>query len=903
MKDPSCGRRLVLLFARLILALHPEAFRRRWGHEYLEGAEHRWRLEQARGGRGSAMRSLAVLARDGAGSVPREWRDEWRRRHALRGSERVVEGGGVTAWFEGLWWDARIAIRALSRRSGLSALVVGTLALGVGANAAIYRALDNVVLNPLSFPGSDRAVYVMSRDPQRGFTFSVTQEQYYRWREGARSFEALEAFQDASALVVRGGRVERLDGARVSLGLADVLGITPVAGRMFTAEDTGAGAPAVVMVAEDYWRSRMGADSGVIGTTLRLDDLDRTLVGIWPRSGRFRVDDEPAFYIPLERGSEISRSSFSIVLGILTDGVEADAAQAELAALNAGIEEGMPDISEEASDFPEETAVLPVHTFVSRDFVQALWILFWGVGLLLVVAGVNAAGLLLNRAVGRERELGIRMALGGPGARLLRHFVIEGLVLSGIGAAIGLLAARVGSRALARVAPSDMPMAALTGADGHTLLYVGLLVAGLTLVCGLVPALHVRSSAARELIGDPRGTSGADGRSLRTALVAGQIALAALTVIGSGLTAKSLLRIHSIDFGFAAEELLVVTLHRPSGLYESREERRALATEVRERLEGIAGVRSASVSTVYPLRYSLRFGVPYLDGEGPGGEDRRALTETAGSSEGFLGTMGIPVLEGRDFTAGERGPDAARVVLVNRAFAARHPGSILGRSLRFPGDSVGRRIVGVVGDVRNRGRITEATVPPQVYYPTDGVSEGDSQRVFVRTAGDGAEIGRAIRARIREIAPELLVPDITSGEELVAEFTDDSQFLAIILGILGLLSSGLALAGVYGAVALSVGRRTREIGIRIVLGARTREVVGRMVADGMRPVLVGLLAGLALAYLAMGYLADILYEVSPRDPASFVMTTLLLAGAGALAALLPARRAAEADPTEALRSE
>lgn len=894
MKDASFGRRLVVAFARLILALHPKAFRRRWGREYLEGAEHRWHLEGARGGPGSTMRSLALLARDAARSVPAEWRDEWRRRHASQGVGRAAEVGEATAWLEGLWWDFRIAIRSLGRRPGLSVIVVGTLALGIGANTAIYQALDNVVLSPLSFPASDRAVYVMSRDPERGFTFSVTQERYERWREAARSFEGLEAFQDASALAVRDESAERLDGVEVSMGLASLLAVTPVTGRLFTAEDAETGAPPVVMVAEDYWRSPMGADPEVIGSTLRLDDLDRTVVGIWPRSGRFRVDEQPMFYVPLERGSEISRSSFSIVLGILAKGVETDAAEVELSALSAGLEE-------EATDVSEETAVLPVHTFVSGDFVQALWILFWGVGLLLVVAGVNAANLLLNRVMDRERELGVRMALGGPGARLLRHFVIDGLVLSSVGAVLGVVAAGLGSRALARVAPSTMPTAALSGTDGRTLLYVILLVIGLTLVCGLVPAFHMRSSAARELIGAPRGRSGGDGQWLRTALVAGQIALAALTVIGSGLTAKSLVRIHSIDLGFAADELLVVTLRRPPGRYESREERRRLASEVRQRLEGMPGLRSVSASTVFPLRYSLRFAVPYLDGEEPTREDG-GITETAASSDGFLGTMGIPVLEGRDFTADEREGWAA-VALVNRAFADRYPGSVLGRSLRFPEDSVGRRIVGVVGDVRNRGSIRDATVPAQVYSPSDGVSEGRSQRFFARTAGDASELGGMIGARIRELDPALLVPDVTSGEELVAEFTDDARFLTIILGTLALLSASLAVAGVYGAVALSVGRRTREIGIRIALGARTHTVVGRMVVDGMRPVLMGLLAGLGLAYLAMSYLADVLYEVSPRDPVSFAVAALLLAGAGTFAALLPARGAAEADPTEALRSD
>ncbi|MGD8817137.1 MAG: ABC transporter permease, partial [Acidobacteriota bacterium] len=654
----------------------------------------------------------------------------------------------------------------------------------------------------------------------------------------------------------------------------------------------------VMMVAEDYWRARMGADPSVIGSTLTVSDVQRTVIGVWPRSARFRIE-EPDFFTPLPRGAEIDRRFFSIVMALLEEGVTQQDAEAEMAALSATIEDD-PDRPPDATEAP---VILPVNSFLADIFVQALWILFAGVGLLAVVAGFNAASLLLNRAVDREHELGVRVALGGGAGRLVRHFVLEGGLLAGLGALLGVGGARLATGALSRLAPADIPDAAFAGGGGHTVSYALGLVITLTVICGLVPAIHLRSPAVRSLVARGQRTAGGWRQRLRNSLVAAQVGLAVVLLIGAGLTVRSLQRINALDFGFDPDGLTIVTVRLPLQRYEDKERRAALAGQVREALAALPGVGGVSVSGVLPLSYGINRDQLYLAGEEPPVASDTGYSQTASSSAGFLAVTGIPLLEGRDFTEDERraGGDR-RVVLVNQGFAARYPGSVVGRTLLFADDPEGRRIVGVVGDVRTND-IRDGTVRAQVYYPDDGVSSGRSQRFLVRTSDDPAAFLAEVGNRVRSVDPELLVSSVETGPTMVARQSADSRFLATLLAIFAAVSLSMSIAGVYGVMTLSVSRRTREIGIRMALGAWPSRVVRTVVSDMLRPALLGLIAGLALAGLGAHYLADVLYEVSPRDPVSFIAATLILGTAALLAAHLPARRATRVDPTEALRRE
>jgi putative ABC transport system permease protein len=885
--------------ARLLLTLYPPAFRRDWGDAYLEAAEHRLRLERSRSPAAAPARAAWVLLADAARSVPGEWRAAIRG-PGTRTNTNDVMGGGRVNGVEGWIWDVRIAVRSLVRRPTVSVLVVGTLALGIGANATIFGAVDRLVLSPLPFEGADRAALIMSHFRSGDFTFSITPEEYERYRQGSTSFERIESYQPADGLLAHGETLEQLDGLGVSVGLAGMIGAAPVLGRTFNIEDAAPDAPRVVMLSERYWRSSMGGDPDVIGSTVTISDVDRTVVGIWPDAGRFSVDNEPDFLTPLTRGQEIDRSYFSIALGLLAEGVDRDEAAAELAALRAGIEiEGA-----DSSDREETPRVLPVHHFVAGSFIQALWILFAGVGLLLLVAGVNSANLLLNRAVDRGHELGVRMTLGGSRARLLRHFFLEGALLSGVGAAMGVGVAQLGTWWLARMAPPHLPTSALdTGVGGLTAYTLGL-AAVLTMVCTIVPALHLRSSEVRTLV---RSVGSASRRlqRLRGGLVAGQVALAAILVVGSGLAVRSLSRLQAINYGFAAQHMEIVTVRYPVGAYADLGERQAVATRIREELASLPAVADVSVSFVLPLAYSIRFGIPYLDGDQPTVVEEGAHSQSATSAEGFLATTGIPLLEGRDFTADERrDPSANRVVLVNRGFAARYPSSVVGRNLLFPNDTVGRLIVGVVGDVRT-GNVTDRTVRPQIYYPSDGIgsTQRRTQRFLVRLAAGAVVPEAAIHERVRAVDPALRVQAVDVGAEMVAERSAPNRFLAVILSLLGALSLTLAVSGVYGAVRLYVARRTREMGIRTALGALPARVIRSVVLRGMIPVTVGLVVGLAFAAAAVGYISGILYEVSPWDPVSFITAVVALLGAAVLAAHVPARRAARVDPIQALRAE
>lgn len=804
----------------------------------------------------------------------------------------------MRAWVEGWIWDVRIALRSLMRRPAPSALVVGTLAVGIGANAAIFGILDRTILSPFRFPGGDRVVFVVDRDVERGFSMAPAQAELDRWREGARTVELLETLQESSALLVQGNRAERVPLTRVSLGLPAMVGLRPVLGRSFSAEDAEPGAQPVAMIHEDTWRSRFGAAPSVIGSAVSLDEETVEVIGVWPRDVRIQVDADPVFFTVLPHGNELQRSSFGIVLARLARWATPEDAGAELRTLQAGVVEEGEDL------YPAH--VVPPYTFLGDDFVRGLWILYGGVGLLLMVAVANASNVLLNRAMDRESELGVRMALGGGGVRLLRQFVLEGGLLAGAGALAGLAVARAGTALVYPLSPEGLPSAARVGLDSRTGAYAAALWVAVTLVCAVVPAWHLRGSTVRKLVslGSGRGAK-AEGRLGRW-LLAGQVAVAVVLLAGTALTVRSLVRLVSVEPGFAVRELVLATVRAPEGRFPDEAMRVEASERVLERLAALPGVSSAAVTGVIPFRYSIRFGEPTLEDDEPVPQDDGAVSRTGTTTPGFLETMGIPLLVGRDFTPEERDTGAAaRVVLVSEAFATRRPGGprdILGRSLRFPSDTAGWRIVGVVGDVQSASLRAPAADGVEVYYPSVGPDGGTLHRFVVRFERPQA-IVPAIREAVSSVDTRLVVESVQTGDELLAAQTREHRFLAVLLAVLAGLSLTLALAGVFGAVSLSVTRRNREIGIRRALGAGGARMVAMVVREGLAPVVVGAVTGGVAAAVLSRMAADVLFEVSPRDPLSFAVALLVPMVAAAVAGIVPAHRAVRVEPARTLQQE
>ncbi len=885
--------RTVRVLVRLFLGLYPPAFRRGWGHAYREAAADRWGRERA-AGRGLFSFTL-FLARDTLRELPAAWT----RRGQRPPGHRKDPGHGASAlrrWLEGLVWDARIAFRALRRRPGLTALVAGTLALGIGANAAIFGVLDRVILRPFPFPGGERMAYVVDRNVQQGFSVAPSQAEVEAWRDGSRTVERLEVLLRRAATLRQGDEAVHVPVVGVSGGLPGMIRLQPVVGRALGPADAAPDATAAIMLAEDYWRSRFGSDPTVVGRTLTLREQPVVVVGVWPSDTRLRLDAPPALYEVLPRGHEVDRASFTQALALLAPGVSRGQVQAELGA----IQDRVLAADGETPDGWRPALTVP-SDYLGPAFSRGLWILYVGVALLLIAATANAANLLLNRAVDRESELGIRLALGGGRGRLTRVFLLESAILGIAGAALGIALARAAGSVMASAAPPDIPSRLLAGVGGRVPGYALLLVAGVVGLCGLVPALHLRSPRIRRLLGG-RNTAGSARGLLRSVLVGAQVALASVLVVGAVLTVRSLKALSSVDPGFALSELVTVTTRLPETRYPTDADRAEMQRRMEEGIAALPGVVGVDGSGTALLSYSISSGEPRLVGDDRESSPDR-WTAVAGAEEDFFRVLGIPVLAGRVFEPQDLTDGASRVVVVNRAFAERYPAGVVGRALQFAGDTVPYQVVGVVDDVKTFS-LRDRPGGIQVYHPEGrGSAVSAFLRFNVRVRGDPERVLSEALDRVHALDPTLPMPEGRTGLELLHEETADERFLALLLAVFAAISLSLAVAGVYGALSLQVARRTRELGVRMALGADRGRVLGVVFREGMRPVVLGALLGGAAAAVLVRYVRAVLYDVSPVDPVSFVTgMALLLAGAG-VALLVPARRATRVPPSEALRAD
>lgn len=792
---------------------------------------------------------------------------------------------------EGMVSDVRLALRGLVRRPGFAVTVVLTLALGLGANGAIFRVLDRVVLRPLPYEGGDRMVYLVLRSPEIGFHRSPRQEELDRWREGARTLDALEAFRPGTRVLAGRGSAELLDYTEVSEGLPGIIGLRPLVGRTFLNQDHDPGAPPVVMLSERYWRSAHGGSPDVVGRTLELDGTHHTVVGVWPEDAPLGMDQPPDLWLPVERGAEADPRRATTILAVLSEGASPAAARDELAGLLEGVGDGsaptwVPVIRSPSSD-------------LGGTFLAGIRIAYAGVLVVLLVAMVNAAGLLFNRAVSREEELGVRLALGGSGGRLVRHFLVEGTVLSLLGAGAAVLVAWAGVAFLEGFAPPDFPGVRGGGLDRRMVGYVGGLALVTALVCGLIPALHVRSPRVKRLL----TSRGQVGRRrwrglLGSGLVAGQVALALMLVVGAGLTLRSLQSIRSVDPGMDIERLVVFSLRLPEERYGSPEEQEAFFRSAMDRMEGVPGVEGVTLSGYPPFRFPMSPGTVHLAGRVPD-EPEQGFTATGGGRPGYFELLGIPVLEGRTFTADDEGRE---VVVVNEAFARRYAGEdVVGRELVFSDSETRYVILGVVGDIPALG-LADDPDRVQVYFPEMG-QVTRFERFIVRTAGPPGEMIPALRRRISEIDPGLPLRSVTTGPELLAVQTADQRFLAVLLATFSVVALLLAVLGVYSSVSLAVRRRTREMGVRMALGAGVPRMVRHVLALGLKPVAGGMLVGSLAAVVLSRFVEPVLYETPPTDPLSFGLAAAILLAAGSAACLVPARRAFRLEPSEVLREE
>lgn len=800
--------------------------------------------------------------------------------------------------------ETRHALRSLRRAPGLCLVVLGTLALGVGANVALFTLVQGVLLRPLPYPEPDRLVRVYENDRLRGTTREgASAPDYLDLAAGLRSLALLGAREGADRTLGGADEPLRLTSARVTAGWLGALGVRPRLGRLFTAGEERPGHDRVVLLGEELWRTRFGADPSVVGTEVRLDGEPRTVVGVLPSSaappGFPEQIWEPLAIDPAQsfRGRHTLR-----LLGRLAPGVGLEQAQAELSAVMARLEKIYPD-----DNLGRGAWVSPLHEEVVGEVRAALLALMAAVGVVLLLACANVAHLLLARGLLRERDLAVRASLGASAFRLFRLLLFESLLLGTAGGLLGVAVAMAGVRLLKGLAPTDLPRLAEVQVDGGVLLFALALSLLTALVFGLLPAARgARREATAALRTGRAAGPGAAALRLRRTLVVAEMALAVVLVVGAGLLVRSFARLVAVEPGFRPEGLLVVEMQLagprwlfprgwPVHHWPSFD---AFSEELLERTRRLPGVQSAVLAHLGPgdPGWTTRVTVEGRPEVRPG-EQPEAAYRPVGA--GYFRTLGVPLRRGRAFTDADV---AGRplVAVVNESFVRRHFPDVDPVGQRIVVFGAPRDVVGVVGDVRYGGLATDA--PPVMYFPLRQAPQ-PALALVARVAGDPLGIVPALRREIGAIDPELALFGVTTASGFLAESVSERRFTLNLIAAFAAVALLLAALGVYGVLSHLVAERRRELGVRLALGAAPASVFALVLGEGARIAVLASLIGSVAALAGGRLLHSLLFGVGPRDPVAFLAALPTLLAAALLASALPALRATRVDPAKTLREE
>jgi len=806
--------------------------------------------------------------------------------------------------------DLADAFRALRTAPAFTAVALIVLTLGIGATTAIFSVVDAVALRNVPFADPDRLVVVANMDTRResfagGYT---TPQDYLGWVAGQSVFEGLAAVGGGGQFTLRdsGGRPESLRVTRTTANLFSLLRVSPARGRLFTADNEVDGNHRVALISDGLWKRRFGGADDVVGKTLAFESGDYVIVGVMPAGFEYPVGEArprdmwTPYVVPAdqrERGN--SRNYGLLVVGRLKDGVSIAQAQSRMTAIEHDVKQRFPKW---APDF-----VIQVRTL--RDFLVGdargwMLMLLGAVGFVLVIACVNVANLMLARATARGRDVGIRAALGASRAQLVRGFLVESLVLSGLGAALGIVAAYWGVEVLKASLPASLPRARDIGIDVRVLAAaIGAAVAT-GLACGLAPALQLSSPNLTRVLreGGRSQTAGAAKQRLRSVLVIAEVALAVVLLVGAGLFLASFLRVSRVSIGLDYERVLTVPVSPPFVFSDpkQREAARAraetLVPQVIERVSAVPGVTKVSaIANGLPLSGNwARTSVSVPDSKQE--FDDQDSVDVRIVAPGYFDVVGIPLRAGRALTEADRtGP---KVVVLSDVAARRYlPGrDPLGARININGE---RTVVGVVGGVRLGG--PESEVRPEAYIPFADRSQFGADLV-IKTAGPPEAIAPGVRAAIWAIAPDLNLGETQTFEMMLSRLIGQRRFNMLLLAIFGALAIVISGAGIYGVMAYVVEQRTQEIGVRMALGAGRGGVQAMVLGRAMTFVAAGLAIGLTGAYLLSGLVGSFLFHVEPGDPVIYLSTAAILSAIGLIAAWIPARRAARVDPLIALRT-
>jgi putative ABC transport system permease protein len=803
--------------------------------------------------------------------------------------------------------DLRYGLRMLTRSPGFTAIAILTLALGIGANTAIFTVVNSVLLRPLPYPEPGRLV-LLTEHWERFPILSVSYQNYCDWRDQSHSFELVGAARNANLTLTGAGEPDRLQGQMASASLFPLLGVKPPLGRTIEPADDRPNSAPVVMLSYGLWQRRFGGTADVLGRSITLDNNPYTVIGVLPPGFEFL---QPAdVMVAMEPWAKTLPDDRSWHPGIqplarLRPGVSLDQARAEMMTIAKRLEQQYPDY-----DTGVGANVNFLHEQIVANSRPALLVLLAAVALVLLIACANVANLLLARATNREKEIAIRVALGASRGRVVRQLLTESVLLALAGGALAILFAFNGLGSLLRLAGSSLPRSAGIHMDMPVLAFT----AGLSLLTGilfgLAPALQAtRIDLREELNRAGRGAVGAAKHlHLRSVLVVSEVALAMILLVGAGLLIQSFLRLSAVTPGFQPDHILLADVPLSQTAYAKPEQRTAFFDRLLERAQALPGVRAGGATTFLPVSGiggAIHFNIADRPPKSP---HDYILAGYRAISPRYLEALGVPLLAGRMLSL-QDSSQASAVVVINEAMARQFfPGeSPLGKKMQLgatpgPGAPL-MEIVGVVGNVRyalGSDPQAEMYVPYAQAIPELPVF---TMTVALRAAGDPQSLSSALREAVREINRDQPVVKIRTMEQNMNDSVAAPRFRTLLLGALAGLALALAGIGVYGVMAYSVSQRTHEIGVRVALGAQMRDVLGLVLGHGLALALTGVAIGAAVALALSRVLASFLYGVTPTDPITYLGVAVLLTGISALACYIPARRATQVDPMTALRYE
>src|SRR5262245_2060052 len=801
--------------------------------------------------------------------------------------------------------DLRYGVRMLLKHKGFTAVAVLTLALGIGANTAIFSVVNGVLLKPLPYEQPDQLVNLWELAPWGQNT--VSPGVFTDWREGHRSLEALSVVRGKSLNLTGEGEPERLLGLEVNASYLRILRLQPTHGRGFLPDEDKLGHNnKVVVISHGLWQRSFGADPGIVGRAIRLNSEPYTVVGILPPKTTLAgpdYDEERQFIVPLVfgtgQGFTTRSNQLFNVIARLKPGITLEQAQADLNAIKQRLQHLYPKDKENWS-----VKVAPLQEYITEGVRPVLLMLMGAVSFVLLIACANVANLLLAKAVSRQKEMAIRSALGAGRRRVIRQMLTESMLLALLGGLLGISLDYWGVELLAQWGDATLPRVAEVALDARVLAFSSLVSIGAGILFGLVPALRVSSPKLNEMLKEGGRDASGSHSGLRSGIIVAEVALALILLAGAGLLVRSLLRLLNIDPGFHPQNTLALDLSMPARYPIYSEARSRFFHRIFEKLEGMPGVETAGMASSVPM-LGWSNGTDFKRSDQAEQVYNAPFNSVSGK---YFSALGIPLLRGRVFSTQDDFSTAPPVVIINEALAKKvFPNEDpLGRRLRFWGNEVRTlewEIVGIVGNVRQKeladGQMDRLYLP-QAFFWQDG-------SLVVRTKGAPLALAQAIRKEILAFDSEVPVSNMRSMEQIISSSLSARRFSLTLLGIFAIAALGLAVIGLYGVMAYSVAQCTHELGIRMALGAQRRDVLKLVIGQGMVLVLVGLGLGLAGALVLTRIMTDILktmlYSVRPNDPLTLVLVAVLLIAVALLACWIPARRATNVDPLVALRHE